>query len=174
MPPARSAAQPIHPTRTGAIRPRQPVMSNVSKPMFRCPACHRPTISLFQRVAASAPSYPAVCSKCNCQCVADQSLLGSFAWIEVPALLLIGVLWLITNDWFLASQIAVASVVVLLPASLLFVPLRTVPRQDPYPESLGSVTVVRSVFGPAAYVLFLVFVFGVLIWAAYVLLLAGR
>lgn len=142
--------------------------------MFRCPTCHQSTISLFQRVAASDPHYPAVCSKCHCQSVADQSLLGTFAWIEAPALVLIGLLWLLTNNWLIASQIAVVSVVLFLPASLLFVPLRPVPQQLPFSESLGAVTVVAPVFGPVAYVLFLVVVFTVLGWAAYVFLFAGR
>ncbi|HJW04606.1 MAG TPA: hypothetical protein VJ548_15115, partial [Azospira sp.] len=124
------------------------------------------TISLYRRVAASDPSYPAVCSRCGEQSIADQSLLGSLSWIEVPALALAGVLWLLTNDRLLAYQIAVVAAVLFLPGSLCLVPLRPLAKEEPYPELL--VTVVKPIFGPLAYVSFLVAVFSVLLIAAYV------
>ena len=139
--------------------------------MFRCPSCHNSTISLFQRIAASDPAYPATCSKCKGESVTDQSMLGSFALVEAPALALIGLLWFVTGNLILASQIAMISALALLPASLFFVPLRAVQHQRTYPAPFSNVTDVKSVFGPVSYVIFLVVVFGVFLWGSYVLVL---
>lgn len=138
--------------------------------MFSCPACHRRTISLYQRIAASDPAYPATCRVCKQQSVLDQSQLGAFVWLEAPALGLTGLLWLITDDVMLASQIAVASVLLLLPGSLFFVPMRVHAQPEPCSPSLVTVSVVEPVFGPVAYVAFLLAVFIVLVGSTYVLL----
>lgn len=94
--------------------------------------------------------------------------------IEIPALVIIGVLWRTTDNLLLAFQIAVVSVALLLPSSLFFAPLRPVPKQEPYPKSLGVVTVVQPVFGPVAYVVFLAVVYSVLILGASMFLFYGR
>ena len=120
--------------------------------MFRCPACHQPSISLLRRIAASDRDYPAVCPNCGCHSVTDQSLLGSFAWIEAPALALIGVIWFLTGDSLLAARIAIASVAVLLPVSVLAVPLRLASPATAFPESLGVITTPRPRIAPVFYV----------------------
>jgi hypothetical protein len=120
--------------------------------MFRCPACHQPSISLFQRIAASDRDYPAVCPRCGSHSVTDQSLLGSFAWIETPALALTCVIWFFTGDNLLAARIAIASVAVLLPVSVLAVPLRLASPATAFPDSLGVITAPRQRIAPVFYV----------------------
>jgi len=133
--------------------------------MFRCPACHHTTLTLLQRVAASDPDYPALCPRCGCRSVTDQSLLGTFAWVEAPAMALAGVLWLLTGSGLLAARIAVASAALVLPLSLFRVPLRPVPAPQAYPAELGVGTSARPVVGPLAY--------GVLLLLAFAAVLAG-
>lgn len=140
--------------------------------MFRCPVCRRQTISIFRRVAASSPCYPAVCPVCNGESVMEQSFLRALVWIEAPGLLVFGIIRLLTGDPLLATQITAMLAVVLLPVSLFVVPLRAVTKQSPFPGALGAVTVVKPVFGPVGYALFLAAVFAVLAWVAWVVVLS--
>ena len=138
--------------------------------MFRCPGCDHNTLTLLQRVAASDPDHPALCPRCGCRSVTDQSLLGTFAWVEAPALALAGALWLFTGNGLLAARIAVASVVLVLPLSLFRVPLRPVPASQDYPAELGVGATARPVVGSLAYAVLLVLAFAAVLAGAGALL----
>jgi len=99
--------------------------------------------------------------------------LASFAWLEFPAYIIIALLWFVIQNLALAVYITIAAAVTLLPASLIFVPLRAVEKPPSYPESMGVVSVVAPIFGPVSYIIFIALTFAALGWCLYVLFTTG-
>lgn len=101
-----------------------------------CPRCHRPTITLGQRLTATSAHYPARCSHCGARVVAEPSCDWGFA-VEPVGYLLCGLLYLLTRDGLLALQIGLTVLVVAWPVVFWRTPLRELPEPADYPPELG-------------------------------------
>jgi hypothetical protein len=108
--------------------------------MFSCPSCKKKTLTLLQKVAASDPSYPAICTECRKGAVADQDRWVWLAWPDLPVYLLVGLMWLVTRSHAMALGITAVVFCLVMVSHLLVLPLQPAPEPADYPESIGVIS----------------------------------
>lgn len=143
--------------------------------MFRCPSCKKKTLTLFQKVAASDPSYPAICPECRQGAIVDLDRWTWLAWPDLPVYLLVGVMWLVTRSQAMALGIAAGAFCLVMVSHLLVLPLQAAPEPANYPESIGVISGAGSDALPRfVYIACILLAVGTLASVAYVLVASSR